>query len=165
MGPLGELLATDHRQTLEFFISGLRDVSEPTVDREELLYNASVLAHYAQVSTQVGGEWPAPANLSDVFDHFVADTTVLRDSVMLEVAGTQCLLLAGFFEEQMRERHNIRWYATLGSGFFSQAAVHERSSRKARLLVAIAKSFEPWRQRHARLSRALRDQPYLLPPS
>jgi hypothetical protein len=165
MGPLGELLANDHQQTLEFFILGLRDVSEPTVDREELFYNASVLAHYAQVSTQAGVEWPAPTNLSEVFDHFVSDTTLLRDSLMMEVAGTQCLVLAGFFEDQMRQRHNIRWYAELGAGFFSQAAVHERSSRKARLLDAIARRFESWRQRHARLSRALRDQPYLLPPS
>ncbi len=138
MGPLGELLATDHRRILEFFVSGLRDVSEPTVDRQELLYNASVLAHYAQVSTQAGVEWPAPTNLSEVFDHFVSDTTLLRDSLMMEVAGTQCLLLAGFFEDQMRQRHNIRWYAELGSGFFSQAAVHERSSRKAQVLDAIA---------------------------
>ena len=52
MGVLRELIATDHRQALEFFVLGLQDVSEPTVDREELLYNASVLAHYAQVSTQ-----------------------------------------------------------------------------------------------------------------
>jgi len=53
----------------------------------------------------------------------------------------------------------------LGSGFFSQAAVHERSARKARLLDAIARGFEPWRQRHALLSRALRDHPYLLTSS
>lgn len=162
MNPLGELLATDHQRILEFFVSGLRDVSEPDVDRQELLYNASVLAHYAQVSTEAGIEWPAPKNLSEVFDHFVSDTTLRHDSVMMEVAGTQCLLLAGFFEDQMRRRHNIRWYSELGSGFFSQAAVHERSSRKARLLDAIARRFEPWRQRHALLSRALRDQPYLL---
>ena len=162
MGPFQELLATDHRQTLEFFIVGLRDVSEPTVNQQELFYNASVLAHYAQVSTQAAVEWPAPANLSEVFDHFVLDTTLLRDSLMMEVAGTQCLVLAGFFEDQMRRRHNIRWYAELGAGFFSQAAVHERSSPKAQILDAIARRFEPWRQRHARLSRALRDQPYLL---
>src|SRR5258705_2655786 len=122
MGPLGELLATDHQQTLEFFILGLRDVSEPTVDREELFYNASVLAHYAQVSTQAGVEWPAPANLSEVFDHFVSDTTLLRDSLMMEVAGTQCLVLAGVFEGQKCPRHKIRWYEELGAGFFSQAA-------------------------------------------
>ena len=165
MGPLGELLATDHRRVLEFFVMGLQDVSEPNVDRQELFYNASVLAHYAQVSTQAGVEWPAPANLSEVFDHFVSDTTLLRDSLMMEVAGTQCLLLAGFFEDQMRHRHNIRWYSELGSGFFSRAAAHERSTHRARLLDAIARRFEPWRQRHALLSRALRDQPYRLPPS
>lgn len=165
VSPLGELLATDSSRILEFFISGLRDVSEAHVDRQELLYNASVLAHYAQVSTQSSVEWPAPGNLSEVFDHFVSDSTLLRDSVMMEVAGTQCLLLAGFFEDQMRQRHSIRWYAELGSGFFTQAAVHERSARKAAMLDAIARRFEPWRQRHARLGRALRDQPYLLGPS
>jgi len=165
MDPLQELLAADHRRVFEFFVAGLQDVSEPTVDRQELLYNASVLAHYAQVSTQTSTEWPAPANLSAVFDHFVADAALQHDSEMMEVAGTQCLLLAGFFEDQMRRRHNIRWYAVLGSGFFSQAASHERSSRKAQLLDAISRHFEVWRQRHARLSRTLRDQPYLLPPA
>ena len=80
----------------------LQDVSEPTVDREELLYNASLLAHYAQVSTQPDVDVPAPANLSAVFDHFVADTTLRHDALMMETAGAQCLLLAGFFEDQMR---------------------------------------------------------------
>ena len=37
MGPLGELLATDHRQTLEFFVTRLSDVSGPDTDRRELL--------------------------------------------------------------------------------------------------------------------------------
>jgi hypothetical protein len=164
MGPLRELLATDHRQALEFFFLGLQDVSEPTVDRQELLYNASVLAHYAQVSTQAGVDVPAPASLSAVFDHFVLDTTLLHDSLMMETAGAQCLLLAGFFEDQMRRRHNIRWYAELGATFFSRAAVQEPLPHKARLLDTIARRFEPWRQRHARLGRELRDQAYLLSP-
>jgi hypothetical protein len=165
VGPLGELLASDRRHVLEFFLLGLRDVSEPTVDQQELLYNASVLAHYAQVSTQADVEWPAPANLSTVFDHFVSDPTLLRDSLMMEVAGAQCLFLAGFFEDQMRNRHNIRWYAELGTGFFSLAAAHEPSPHKARLLDAIGRHFEPWRQRHARLSRELRDHQHLLTPA
>jgi hypothetical protein len=164
MGPLQELLAIDHRQTLEFFVLRLQDVAEPDVNREELLYNASVLAHYAQISTQADVDVPAPNNLCAVFDHFVSDTTVLNDSPLLETAGAQCLLLAGFFEDQMRRRHNIRWYAELGAGFFSRAALLEHSRRRARLLGAIARSFEPWRRRHAQLSRALRDQPYLLTP-
>jgi hypothetical protein len=164
MGPLRELLAFDHHQTLEFFVLRLQHVSEPTVDREELLYNASLLAHYAQVSTQPDIDVPAPANLSAVFDHFVSDTTLLRDSLMMETAGAQCLLLAGFFEDQMRRRHNIRWYAELGASFFRRAALHERSPHKARLLDAIARRFELWRQRHAQLGRELRDEPYLLTP-
>src|SRR5713226_5137272 len=122
MDPLRELVATDHRQVLEFFVLGLQDVSEPTVDRQELLYNASVLAHYSQVSTQADVELSAPTNLSAVFDHFVSDTSLLDDS-LLETAGAQCLVLAGFFEDQMRRRHNIRWYAELGASFFSRAAV------------------------------------------
>ena len=164
MSPLRELLAIDHRQALEFFVLRLQDVSEPTVDRQELLYNASLLAHYAQVSTQSDVDLPAPANLSAVFDHFVVDTTLLHDSPMMETAGAQCLLLAGFFEGQMRRRHNIRWYAELGASFFSRAALQERSLPKARLLDALATRFEPWRRRHAQLGRELRNQPYLLTP-
>jgi hypothetical protein len=162
MDPLRELVATGHRQTLEFFFVGLQDLCEPTVDRQELLYNASVLAHYAQVSTQTDSDLPVPGNLGVVFDNFVADPTLLLDSVMLETAGAQCLLLTGFFEDQMRRRHNIRWYSDLGASFFSRAAVQEPSAPKARLLQTIARRFEPWRERHARLSRELRDQAYVL---
>ena len=164
MGPLQELFAIDHRQTLEFFVLRLQALAEPNIDREELLYNASVLAHYAQISTQADLDVPAPRNLSAVFDHFVSDTTLLNDSPMMETAGAQCLLLAGFFEDQMRRRHNIRWYAELGAGFFSRAALLEHSRHRARLLGAIARGFEPWRRCHAQLSRELRDQPYLLTP-
>ena len=164
MGPLRELLAIDHRQALEFFVLRLQDVSESTVDRDELLYNASLLAHHAQVSTQPDVDLPTPAHLSSVFDHFVAVTTLRDDPRMMETAGAQCLLLAGFFEDQMRSRHNIRWFAQLGASFFGRAALLAPSPHKARLLDAIARRFEPWRQRHAQLSRDLRDQPYLLPP-
>jgi hypothetical protein len=166
---LRELLATDHRQALEFFFQRLKDVSEPDVDQHELLYNASVLAHYAQVSTRTGFELAAPVNLSVVFDQFVFATALAHDGPMLETAGAQCLVLTGFFEDQMRRRHNIRWYAAIGATFLSRAAMLEPSPHKARLLHAIARRFEAWRQCHARLSRDLRDQPFLLtiarPPS
>jgi hypothetical protein len=161
---LGELFAANERQTLEFFFSRLQDVSGPEVNREELLYNASVLAHYALISTESDQELPAPASLSAVFDNFVVDSSLLQDALMMETAGAQCLLLGGFFEDQMRRRHNIRWYAALGASFYNRAALHEPSPHKARLLDTIARRFEPWRQRYARLGRELRDQPYLLPP-
>jgi hypothetical protein len=161
MDPLGELLASDHRRTLEFFIVNLKDVSEPTVDQQELLYNASVLAHYAQISVAADLPVAAPADMMAFFDHFVADMSVL-DPLMLETAGAQCLLLAGFFEDQTRRRHNIHWYAELGAGFFRRAALAEQSASKAKLLDTMGRHFEPWRRRHARLSHELRDSPYLI---
>jgi len=162
MDPFRELLAIDHRQALEFFTVRLQEIAEPDVDREELLYNASVLAHYALVSTQCTTDVPAPATLLAVFDQFVLDDTVSGDGPLLETAGAQCLLLAGFFEDQARRRHNIQWYAALGASFFSRAAARERSARKATLLDTLSRHFEPWRRRHARLGRELRDTPYLL---
>jgi hypothetical protein len=156
------LFAAGEQQTLEFFAGRLREVSEPTVDQQELLYNASVLAHHARVSTHSTLDLTTPATLAEVFDNFVFDTSLRDDGAMMEAAGAQCLLLTGFFEDQLRRRHNIRWYAHLGVGFFSRAASLERSAQKVRLLAAIAAGFELWRQRHARLSRELRERQYLL---
>ena len=161
MDSLGELLASDHRHTLEFFFVSLKDVSESTVSQEELLYNASVLAHYAQVSTDADSDVSTPADLISVFDHFVSDMS-LTDPLLLETAGAQCLFLSGFFETQMKRRHNIEWYAGLGASFFLRAAAGGTSLQKARLLSTIGREFEPWRRRHARLSREMRDWPYLL---
>ena len=85
-----------------------------------------------------------------------------NDPLLMETAGAQCLLLAGFFEDQMRRRHNIHWYAELGTAFFRRAAAAEQSASKAKLLDTIGRHFEPWRRRHARLSHELRDSPYLI---
>src|SRR3989344_3449492 len=131
LSPLQELLAVGHRQVLEYFTTGLRDVSEEPVDQQQLMYNASVLAHYAQTSTVTDDGWPAPATLATVFDSFVVDTSIVGDSSLMETAGAQCLLLAGFFEDQMRRRHSIRWYGELGAGFFFWASRYERSPEKA----------------------------------
>lgn len=164
MQPLGELLASDHRQTLEFFYVGLQEVVDSSVDRHELLYNASVLAHHAQVSSHAVTELPTPATLTNTFETFVLDAKQTADAGMMEAAGAQCLLMAGFFEDQMRGRHSIRWYAKLGADFYYRAATHQQSVPKAQLLTAIARRFEPWRRVHAALARSLRDLPYLMTP-
>lgn len=83
-------------------------------------------------------------------------------SELMEAAGAQCLLLGGFFETQMRRRHNIRWYSEHGAGYFSRAASRAESEPKTQLLDSMARRFEPWRQRHARLSRELRDRAFVL---
>ncbi len=162
MGPLKDLLAVDERKTLEFFFVGLKDVSEADVDQRELLYNASVLAHYAQVSTQSDTEFPTPPALGAVFDHFIGTSDLPVDAELLETAGSHCLLMAGFFEDQMKQRHNVRWYAQLGASFYFRAAGRTPSPTRALFLDTMARHFEPWRLRHAKLSRELRDTPFLL---
>lgn len=161
---LSELLETDERRALEFFLVHLSDVCDASVARDELLYNASILAHHAQVSTAATEGVPTPPGLGTIFDQFVIDSTAHADAEMMETAAAQCLVLAGFFEDQMRRRHAIAWYAELGAGFFGRAAAQQESARKAKLLWTLSREFEPWRRRYARLSRELRDLPYLLPP-
>src|SRR5436190_22848651 len=87
MDPLGELVGTNHREALEFFFLGLHDLSEPTVDRQELLYNASVLAHFAQVSTKADVELPIPSDLDSFFDDSVINYSLRIYSLMFETAG------------------------------------------------------------------------------
>lgn len=157
-----ELLGVDHRQTLEFFYTGLQEIADPAVDHQELLYNASVLAHHAQVSTHPHTDHPTPASLSDVFDSFVLNRAHAEDVLTLETAGAQCLLLAGFFQDQMRHRHQLAWYSNIGAGFYHRAAAAERAPKKARLLTAISRHFEQWRTTHAQLGRSLRHTRYLL---
>jgi hypothetical protein len=94
---LAELLATGQRQTLECFFLRLKKVSEPTVVHQKLLYNGSVLAHYARVSTHSAVALATPATLGEVFEHLVFDTSLRNDGAIMEAAGAQCLLLAGFF--------------------------------------------------------------------
>ena len=102
-----------------------------------------MLAHYARVSTHAAVDLTTPATLAEVFDHFVFDTSLRDDSAMMEAAGAQCLLLAGFFEDQLRRRHNIRWYARLGIGFFSRAASLERSPAEGTSARRDRGGFEP----------------------
>ena len=67
-----ELLSVDHKRTLEFFVSGLVDVLDgKVVSKTQLLYNATILATYSQVSTESASGMPAPRDLRDVIDRFI----------------------------------------------------------------------------------------------
>ncbi len=161
MGPLQEMLSTTERETIQFFFSELRDITEG-VDQKQLLYMSSVLAHFALVSTATTSGISAPHTLVDVLDNFVLNSALHDDSYMMENAGAQCLLLTGFFSSQMRRRHNIRWYADLGAGFFMRASRLAEHNKRAELLEAVSNNFEPWRVTCSRLHEELRVKPYLI---
>src|SRR5262249_46509905 len=95
-----------NEDALRFFFERLKDISaREHVGPTELLYNASVLAHFASTSTVSTGKFPAcPADLATVFDVFVLDRSAHSDPEVMEAAGSECLVLTGFFADQLRDR-------------------------------------------------------------
>jgi hypothetical protein len=158
------LLAVTHGQALRFFFERLKDVSEDAgAPRGEILYNASVLAHFATTSTASTAHFPGcPSNLKTVFDLFVLDRSQHADPDLMEAAASQCLLLTGFFGAQLKRRHNIEWYAALGAGFYDQAAQLGRDRDRIRMMIVMSARFGFWRRQLGRLAQELRDCPFLV---
>jgi hypothetical protein len=153
-------LGVTSRQAFQFFFEHLRDVTN-TADTptNELLYNASVLAHFATTSTASEDTFPAtPASLATVFNLFVMDRSMVRDPEVMEIAGAQCLLLTGFFQDQQKRRHQVDWYADLGMSFYSGAASAGRDPARSKLMETMARRFDFWRVHQYRLARELRDE-------
>lgn len=159
-----ELLAVTNGQALRFFFERLKDLNEDDdVPERELLYNASILAHFASTSTASDAQFPScPTSLVTIFNLFVLDRSHHADPEILEAAGSQCLLLTGFFYDQLKERHNVRWYAALGAAFFDQAAHQGTDRSRSHMMEIMAARFDYWRRRQVRLARELRDLPKLI---
>jgi hypothetical protein len=156
-------LAVTEAQALRFFFEHLRDVSDDhDAPEPELLYNASVLAHFATSST-VAVDFPGtPASLGTVFDLFVLDRSHHVDPEILEAGASQCLLLTGFFGAQMKGRYNLDWYATLGASFFSQAAITGADRARSAMMHRMSVRFSFWRKQQERLAKELYDLPKLV---
>jgi hypothetical protein len=159
----GDWFAVTNAQTLRFFFERLKDVSGAAdASADELAYNASVLAHFATTSTASTAFPATPASLTAVFDLFVLDRSHHADPELAEMAAAQCLLFTGFFQDQLRRRHNIEWFAWLGAGFFAAAAHWGTNREHIRMMQTMARRFDIWRDRQHRLAAELRDEPLLL---
>jgi hypothetical protein len=156
-------LGVDNQQALRFFFEHLRDVAPSEPPAGELLYNASVLAHFATTSTASTTTFPpSPTSLGLVFDVFVMDRSQHADPDIMEAAGSQCLVLTGFFQDQQERRHNVAWYAALGASFYDRAAQYGRDHARMRMMTVMARRFDYWRQQHHRLAHELRDVAFLV---
>ena len=153
-----EWLGVTNQQALQFFFEHLRDVAPSDPPAGELLYNASILAHFATTSAGSTATFPpSPTSLGFVFDVFVMDRSQHADPEIMEAAGSQCLVLTGFFQDQQERRHNVEWYAALGASFYDRAAQYGRDQSRARMMLAMARHFDYWRRQHHRLAHELRD--------
>jgi hypothetical protein len=160
----GEWLGVTNGQALQFFFEHLRDVTDDdSPPANELLYNASVLAHFATTSAASQDFFPAsPTSLTNVFDVFVMDGSQHSDPDIMEAAASQCLLLTGFFWDQQKRRHSVDWYASIGRSFYERAAQTGRDRTRSRMMETMAARFEFWRHQQHRLARELRDLPSLI---
>lgn len=167
MSTFSELYRVGHMETLRFFFTGLTDLvpTERGLTKKETLYVASILAHYAQTSRHENEGMPPMADLVEFFDCFVLGQMVApRDAEMLEVAGAQSLFLAGFFGDQMRKRHNLRYYDFVGSSFYDRACHWTKDISKKVLFGLMSSHFPAW-TRHCRdLSRTIRENRFLINP-
>lgn len=154
-----ELLGVDSEQAFNFFLSGLKEVTSGQPG-DEILYVASILAHYSQTSRCDATCMPVLANLSEVFDQFVL--AEVGDPEILEIGGSQILLFAGYFRDQMRSRHNVRWYDEVGQSFYDKASRLARESKKRRLFEGMSESFPQWALSCRDLSRSFRDNRFVL---
>jgi len=158
-----ELIAIDSGTALRFFVANLRETMGTRILwDDEVHYVASVLAHYAQTSRADTMSIPAMANLSEVFDSFILPTALLNDSELLEIGGSQILLFAGFFRDQMSRRHDVRWYDQVGQSLYEKASQHSKNLKKRELFDRLSGSFPVWTIMCRDLSRAFRDNRLLL---
>ena len=158
-----ELVAVDSERAFKFFLENLRETTgTENLRDDEAFYVASILAHYSQTSRSDTMSLPSMANLSEVFDSFLLQTTRLHDSEILEFGGSQVLLFAGFFRDQMHRRHNVKWYDQVGQSLYEKAGQHAKDSKKRALFDHLAESFPAWTIVCRDLSRALRENRLLL---
>jgi hypothetical protein len=161
-----ELVAIDSNAALNFFVSNLRDSAEAErvleLREDETLYVASILAHYSQTSRADTASIPSMGNLSEVFDNFILHTSLMSDAEILEIGGSQILLFAGFFRDQMARRHNVRWYDQVGQSMYEKASQYSRDVKKREFFDRMSMSFPAWTKICSNMSRACRDNHLLL---
>ncbi len=169
MGDMGSLFAVDSIQTLQFFLDGLVEVGVPAeIPKKEVVYIAEVLAHYAQTSSEDSTHLPLANNLSEAYDRFVLSQfgpeifSTVADPSILEVAGSQFLIIAGFFRQHMSRRYNLPYYERLGRTFYASAGHYSNEKNKKELFFSVASNFPLWAMTFQSMSRNFRDNPYLL---
>lgn len=163
MGFLQELIGVDSHSAFNFFLEHLRDPARGEgLNEDELLYVTSILAHYSQTSRFDTSSTPCMAGLTEVFDNFLLETTALRDPGILEFGGSQVLLFAGFFRDQMQRRHNVKWYDQIGQSLYERAGLLSNDTKRREFFDHLAESFPTWTIVCRDLHRTLRDNRFLL---
>lgn len=126
----------------------------------ELKFVASILADKCLTSVDGGGvEGGAPlhGDLTGVFDNYIFSSDGIHDPKLMEDAGAQTLLYAGFFRTQQENRHKLSWFNQIGRSFFERAACLTEDENRKAFLLNFSKRFEYWSGICHKLSKTFRD--------
>lgn len=158
-----KLFQADHSGNINFFLGRIRKMSSGVdVSNEERLYVASVLAHFASTSRHSADYLAVLPDLGRFLEVFVFGNNFSADSEISALAGAQILVLAGFFRDQMRYRHNVRWFDVLGSNFYETASRSSGKPGEQWLFHEMSTKFPVWTRICRDLSRQTRDARYVL---
>ena len=168
MDPFQLVHNMDIQENMRFFHRAIRRRPNVPGPEEEVRYVASVLAHHALTSTSDTTGAATPATLSSVFDQFINLGSAIQflDSNLCETAGSQILFLGGLFRDGIvrRGRHNLRWYYSLGSSFYEEAAKLSGNPKRGKFLFQMSQTFNPWANFCGDMYNDLCDDRFLLPP-
>lgn len=157
-----KFISGDSSAIFSFFLKYVaREVRSMEITDDEVLYTAKVLADFAQTSRYSSSEMPLFCFLTEVMDNFMADGILSNDPEMMEFAGSSSLLLAGFFRDQMRRRHNLHWFDELGTIFYSRAG-HFSRGKKREVMYRMSEHFPVWSRACCKVSRRLRENRFIL---
>ena len=169
-----DLYAVTEEGTLNFWASHLQDVMGSRrwsqIANSTGVYLASILGHFCLDSVdrqRALSETYAPgptefrqfADLTQIAELMMRQLTSESNPLWMESAGAHILLYAGFFQDQHKRRHNIEFFAGVGSECYHMAAVGKR----AEIMKLMAAGFRQYLANLADLQRHLQESRYLIP--
>ncbi|MES2213660.1 MAG: hypothetical protein V4473_02365 [Patescibacteria group bacterium] len=157
-----ELIGVDSARAFNFFSTSLREaLGTKRLNVDQMLYVASVLAHYSQTSRFDTESMPFTTELVGVLEYYMFQQPTVNSEI-LEIGGSQVLLFAGFFRDQMRRRHNVEWYDQIGQSLYDRASRFTTDRRKQKLFDGLAESFPAWALVCSDMSRRLRENRFVI---
>jgi hypothetical protein len=170
-----DLYGVTEERALNFWASHLQEAMGTElwsrISTSTGVYLASVLGHFCLQPTDrleslspdynpADTEFRQFADLTQIAELMMRQLTSARNPLWMESAGAHILLYAGFFQEQHKARHNIRFFATMGRECYLMAAVGKRT----KVMKQMAAGFDQYLFHLADLHRNLRESRYLIRP-
>jgi hypothetical protein len=163
-----KLLKLNSGEILKFFFLELSETETGrNLSHHETLHVASVLAHFAQVSTTApASSLPAPASLSQIFRqiHFLDELSIatLKDAEILRMTAALALFAVGFLSREARKPSELQWFISQGRAFYVRASAFSTSETDQKTYYKMSRNFVAWARACRDIQRELRYMPFAI---